>query len=394
MVLKTQGSGSLKDNIITLFGMNTFNCLQDVTVCVSDSCKVDGFMSKPGQGCGRNIGDRQFFFVNGRPVDMPKVTKLVNELYRSANSQQHPVAILNFTVPSRACDVNVTPDKRKVFFSDESSILHTLREGLQQIYSASNARYSVNKAETLAGEAGGSELCSPHQKSHMLLKPLCRSESSHEEVRDDDQMLEDHVGDKTIETNLKDIHDVKKMTNDNTIRRDFTLRVHSFKKAEDSKKLTSNGDSIASVQNINSSSNRFENGTATSRDSRSHSSHVQSSLKNFITVNKRKHENISTVLSEVPVLRNQTLHFQSENNNSENNAAVSRSPSPQQVDDRAEADDNQPSKYFGAEETSKKIVNALSPEGNTSSRESQVVCLFAHLNRAGQAWCKNNCGVF
>lgn len=95
MVLKTQGSGSLKDNIVTLFGMSTFNCLEPVSIDVSECCKVDGFLSKSGQGCGRNMGDRQFFFVNGRPVDMPKVTKLVNELYRGANSQQHPIAIMN-----------------------------------------------------------------------------------------------------------------------------------------------------------------------------------------------------------------------------------------------------------------------------------------------------------
>lgn len=360
--------------------MSTFNCLEAVTLCISDSCKVDGFMSKPGQGNGRNMGDRQFFFVNGRPVDMPKVTKLVNELYRSANSQQHPVAILNFIVPSRACDVNVTPDKRKVFFSDESSILHALREGLQQIYSPSNARYSVNKAEELTKEADGSELGSPRQKSLMLLKPLSQNESFCKEVQDDDQMLEDHIPEKTVETDAKDIHDVERMTSDNTIRKDFTLRVHSFKKVEDSRKLTTHGDSITSVQSTISSSKRVENGTATSRDSRSHSSIVQSSLKNFITVNKRKHENITTLLSEVPVLRNRTLHFQSENKNSENNAAVSRSPSPHQVDDSAEADDNQPSKYFGAEEISNNIVNALSSGGNACDGEPQVVCLFRHLN--------------
>lgn len=79
VVLKTQGSSSLKDNIITVFGMNIYNCLEPVAICKSDSCKVEGFLSKPGQGSGRNLGDRQYFFVNDRPVDLPKVSKLVNE---------------------------------------------------------------------------------------------------------------------------------------------------------------------------------------------------------------------------------------------------------------------------------------------------------------------------
>ncbi|KAK1354179.1 DNA mismatch repair protein PMS2 [Heracleum sosnowskyi] len=109
VVLKTQGSGSLKDNIITVFGMDTFSCLEPISLCISGGCKLDGFLSKSGHGSGRYMSDRQFLFVNGRPVDMPKVGKIVNELYKGANSRQFPIAILDFTLPSRACDVNVTP---------------------------------------------------------------------------------------------------------------------------------------------------------------------------------------------------------------------------------------------------------------------------------------------
>ncbi|XP_048337185.2 DNA mismatch repair protein PMS1 [Ziziphus jujuba] len=330
VVLKTQGSGSLKDNIITLFGMNTFNCLQPLTLCISDGCEVDGFVSKPGQGNGRNIGDRQFFYVNGRPVDMPKITKLVNELYRSANSQQHPVAILNFTVPTRACDVNVTPDKRKVFFSDENTILHALREGLQQIYSSSNACYAVNKAEELTMETGRSQLCSPHQKSHVVVKPLSKDESSPEEVQDEDGNLEVQSHVKTVETDVKDTHIIESVSGDN-IMRDFALGVHSINKGEDTSQLMTHNDSIISSQNTISFSKMV-------KDSYSHSSVVQSSLDKFVTVNKRKHECISTILSEVPVLRNQTLQFQSKSSNFEDNAAVSRSPSPQQVEDSAKVE--------------------------------------------------------
>jgi hypothetical protein len=44
---------------------------------------------------------------------------------------------------------HVTPDKRKniYLFSDESSILLAMREALEEIYSPSNACYSVNKVE-------------------------------------------------------------------------------------------------------------------------------------------------------------------------------------------------------------------------------------------------------
>ncbi|KAI3787701.1 hypothetical protein L2E82_00047 [Cichorium intybus] len=75
------------------------------TECLCSDCK----RGSSGNGSGRNI------IINGRPVDMLKVSKLVNELYRCANS----IAIMNFVVPTKEYDVNVTPEKRKVFFSFE-----------------------------------------------------------------------------------------------------------------------------------------------------------------------------------------------------------------------------------------------------------------------------------
>ena len=165
VVLKTQGRGSLKDNIITVFGMSTFNCLEPMSLVISDSCKVDGFLSKSGNGCGRNIGDIQYFFINGRPVDMPQVTKLLNELYRSANSKQYPIAIMNFIVPTKVYDVNVTPDKRKVFFSDECSLLKSLKEALLEIYAPHLASFSVQGPEELTRGGNNSRLCSPHGMS-------------------------------------------------------------------------------------------------------------------------------------------------------------------------------------------------------------------------------------
>ena len=362
-MLKTQGSDSLKDNIVTLFGISTFNCLQPLDLCISDGCKVDGFLSKPGQGCGRSMGDRQFFFVNGRPVDMPKVTKLVNELYRGANSQQHPIAIMNFTVPTEACDVNVTPDKRKVFFSDESSILRVLREGLQQIYSCNNARYSVNQVEE-PDEAG---------RSFTSLKPLSQDEGA-PEGQNEDRIPEEDVQVKTVGNGVEDIHDVQGFTGNSKVK-NFTLRVHRTKESDNSSSYTACNDIVTTGQKEVAFAKTAENDTALNRDSFSRSSSVQTLLNKFITVNKRKHENISTVLSEMPVLRNQTHHCQAKNSSSDVEAAVPKSSvSPLQVDNSLEADEREPSKYLRTDKIINKIVNPPSSEGNTDGGESQEVC--------------------
>jgi len=134
----------MKDNIITVFGPNTFKCLEPFSVTTSDGCQIEGFLSKPGPGTGRSSGDRQFFYVNGRPIDMPKVTKLVNELYKSSNAKQYPVVILDFRIPTASYDVNVAPDKRKVFISSESMILQSLREAVENLYSPLQCSFSVN----------------------------------------------------------------------------------------------------------------------------------------------------------------------------------------------------------------------------------------------------------
>ena len=43
---------------------------------------VTGFVSRVGEGVGRSDNDRQFVFCNNRPVDVPKVSKVINEVSR------------------------------------------------------------------------------------------------------------------------------------------------------------------------------------------------------------------------------------------------------------------------------------------------------------------------
>ncbi|KAG5514241.1 hypothetical protein RHGRI_035591 [Rhododendron griersonianum] len=306
VVLKTQGSGSLKDNIITVFGSSTFSCLEPVNICVSDSCKVDGYLSRSGNGSGRNLGDRQFFFVNGRPVDMPKVSKLVNEIYKGANSRQYPIAIMNFIVPSMACDVNVTPDKRKVFFSDEVSILHSLREALGEIYSPSHVSYSVNKFEEPSKDENRSNLFSGHERLRLSLKQLSAVGSIPKESRDCGQYGDSGIVHKTLEKGITDPPGAMGTSSDGTSTgEEFTVRAHGTKKADGffgcQNEQYLNSPTIDQQALLHSEA--IEKGTTEMTDSPSHLNIVQSPITRFVMVNKRKHESISTTLSEVPLLR-------------------------------------------------------------------------------------------
>ncbi|KAK2649453.1 hypothetical protein Ddye_016942 [Dipteronia dyeriana] len=377
VVLKTQGSGSLKDNIITVLGINTFNCLEPVSIFISDSCKVEGFLSKPGQASGRNLGDRQYFFVNGRPVDMPKVGKLVNELYKGANSRQYPIAIMNFTVPTKACDVNVTPDKRKIFFSDECSILQALRDGLQQIYSPNNVSYSLNEVEEQSREAESSEFCS-REKSHVPPKLLPDGSISNKfhlkkHIADDDTSSE------TAEISALHSNVIEGLIDsrfEKSMGKDFTLRAHDNKKADSFSKFNCGklmtSPNIPTEKNSPSPSRVIENNIAGNRKANDRSSCIQSSIDKFITVSKRKFEHIGTVLSEVPLLRNQSLNCKLKKSNSEVHALITRSPAEHLVDDSAAMNKYEPSELLRAERVYKEIENPFSSDNNTIGKPEEV----------------------
>lgn len=285
VVLKTQGDGSLKENIIMVFGNSTFSCLEPLTLSISDSWKVEGFVSKPGYGSGRNIGDRQFFFVNGRPVDMPKVGKLVNELYKGANSRQYPIVIMNFSVPTRAYDVNVTPDKRKIYFSDETPILQSLREALEKIYSSNEASYSVNRVDELNESDLAVNVNSIPEELQMPSKKLFHEER-------EDELCSNSGGlSPTVTDNIRELSSEKMKQKSN-------LSVTPNKKIEDF--VADRIDKHAYVQSTSA-----KKGSACSENLLGSSSIVQMSLDKFVTVNKRKHESVETVLSEVPLLRSE-----------------------------------------------------------------------------------------
>jgi len=398
VVLKTQGSGSLKDTIITVLGMNTFNCLEPVTLSVSDSCKVEGFLSKSGQGNGRNLGDRQYFFVNGRPVDMPKVSKLVNELYKSANSKQYPVAILNFIVPTRAYDVNVSPDKRKIFFSEESAMLQALREGFQQIYSASNVCYSVNEVMLPAQKEECAESRSSHGKSPIVMKLSlsndCHpgekhcSESNNGSISLDEQCDDDTKSQDELEK--KHIADIKNASesineyqyshveeglicdnNGSLMNQEFTLRAHSTSKNDNSGRQSACPRRIVPDQ-ATVVSKTIDSGNTSSKYSFNHSRHVQSTLKNFVSVNKRNRDGAIRALSEVPVLRNQDSHYQLKTANTETNDLMTTSSLCfDQIDEPARASEIESFKQLNPVNVYHKTENSVSFNGDSSNREPE-----------------------
>lgn len=79
----------------------------------------DGFVSKMGSGSGKdNSEQHQLWYLNGRPVDLKKMTKMVNEVWRqyeTKNTNSKPAFILNISLTPGSYDINLSPNKREVF---------------------------------------------------------------------------------------------------------------------------------------------------------------------------------------------------------------------------------------------------------------------------------------
>ena len=95
----------------------------------------------------RRFRDEQLYSINQRPVDMPRVTRMLMTVWKSlqtpstAQRRSHPSCILEFTLPNHAYDVNVSPDKREVILPQESQLLDLLQHHVQQVWSAMDGHF-------------------------------------------------------------------------------------------------------------------------------------------------------------------------------------------------------------------------------------------------------------
>lgn len=145
---------STLDNLVSIYGTNGSYGLIPIDFQVSDyhnkpivrlgkevgsmDLKFTGYVSNCSFGLGRSSADRQFIYLNKRPIIMKKFLKSINEIYKSFNHVQFPVVILNIDINTSFVDVNVTPDKRVVMIQNEDLINEILREELQKFYEQQN----------------------------------------------------------------------------------------------------------------------------------------------------------------------------------------------------------------------------------------------------------------
>ncbi|CAG2217295.1 PMS2 [Mytilus edulis] len=160
-VVSSKGNQTVKENISNIFGpkqtQSTLEFKQHkpteevsteygikLTEGQTQLFKIEGHISKCEHGQGRSSADRQFYFINKRPCDHSKLSKLVNEVYHQYNRHQYPFVALSITIQKESVDVNVTPDKRQVFIENEKILLAVIKTSLIEMFEPTASVYNVN----------------------------------------------------------------------------------------------------------------------------------------------------------------------------------------------------------------------------------------------------------
>ncbi|CAG9770561.1 unnamed protein product [Ceutorhynchus assimilis] len=164
IVVATEGNKTVRENIISVFGVKQLASLIDVKEIIPEEKLAEeyGLELVPGEelpftleflisnaihGSGRSSTDRQFFYINHRPCEPTKVIKLVNEVFRQFNNKQYPFVYLNIITKSCIVDVNITPDKRQVFLEKEKILLATVKASLLEAFKDSPSILKVQNLD-------------------------------------------------------------------------------------------------------------------------------------------------------------------------------------------------------------------------------------------------------
>ncbi|KAG0028003.1 Mismatch repair endonuclease pms2 [Podila clonocystis] len=224
----TSGNSNVRQNIINVFGAKSMADIIDfhLELVKGDPTKVKqgtksgngdedkdsevneeesgditltGHISSPSFGKGRSSADRQYLFINGRPCTLPKITRVVNEVYHSFNTNQSPFLIANMVMPTSFYDVNVSPDKRTIFLHNERMIVEEIRNKLTELFEPSRSTFAVSEARQLIKKP---DLATRHSSGYDASVSGSKGKGDAMEFEDDGDEDDDRPGNRSFSSTL------------------------------------------------------------------------------------------------------------------------------------------------------------------------------------------------
>lgn len=124
-----------------IFGHNFIKNVVDVDMH-AEGWRIEGVISTPQTG--RQSNDIQILFVNSRPVDeMKRIKRCLKEVHRQFSSKNNVAYVLNLIIDYNNVDINLAPDKRRLFLLQEDMIMQQLKEHFVELYLMTMAKVSL-----------------------------------------------------------------------------------------------------------------------------------------------------------------------------------------------------------------------------------------------------------
>jgi len=128
--LRTTGNGDLREVISAIYGSEVAQRMLKVEQ-KDGLAKVSGLTSPPS--LARSNRNYLSFFVNRRWVRSPLLTRATEEAYRGLLMDgQHPIAVINISLPTQELDVNIHPAKAQIKFCHEQTVFSSVQKAIEE----------------------------------------------------------------------------------------------------------------------------------------------------------------------------------------------------------------------------------------------------------------------
>lgn len=154
--LRTAGNGNLHETVGEIYGPELAHRMLNVERN-EGSTRIHGLASPAS--LGRSNRNYLTFLVNRRWVRSPLLVRATEEAYHGLLMDgQHPVAVINVSLPSQELDVNIHPAKAQVKFRSEQAVFSSVRKAIE----AALARTPVASSRIVPLSASAGQWHRPH----------------------------------------------------------------------------------------------------------------------------------------------------------------------------------------------------------------------------------------
>ena len=158
VAINTNLNSTVRDNVANVFGAKKVQDLFDfdielekdgnitaqrLDVAHESAASIKGLISKASIETS-HASDRQMFYVNSRPCNLPQVSKSFNEIYKNFNLHSSPFIFANLLISSDRYEVRPLPGKTTVHLHDEQELLETLKTSLSLLLKAQPFSFPQN----------------------------------------------------------------------------------------------------------------------------------------------------------------------------------------------------------------------------------------------------------